>query len=178
MERSVRAADLPCNWFFVRPVNIWGPWHNRYKQEFWRTVKQGLYFHPGGRPVVRTYGYVKNVTWQILQLMERAPDQVRGKAFYVGDQPGDIYEWTNTFSLALTGKAARRIPRIFLWSVAMTGSALSSVGLSFPITLSRYKSMTTDYATPITATRDIVGKAPYDLEKGVEETVQWLTPDR
>ena len=29
--------------------------------EAWLVIKRGLYLHPGGKPVIRSYGYVGNI---------------------------------------------------------------------------------------------------------------------
>ena len=60
-EKLTRDANLSACWTIIRPTNIWGPWHMRYRREFWRVVERGLYVHPGHQPVIRCYGYVKNV---------------------------------------------------------------------------------------------------------------------
>ena len=33
-EQLTRAANLACAWTLVRPTNIWGPWHMRYRNNF------------------------------------------------------------------------------------------------------------------------------------------------
>src|SRR3981081_4444900 len=50
-EKLTRDANLSGTWAIIRPTNIWGPWHMRYRREFWRVVERGLYVHPGRRPV-------------------------------------------------------------------------------------------------------------------------------
>ena len=69
-EKLTREANLPCCWTIIRPTNIWGPWHMRYRREFWRVVERGLYVHPGREPVIRCYGYVKNVAHQIRKIFK------------------------------------------------------------------------------------------------------------
>lgn len=173
-ERLTRKAGLNCTWTIVRPTNIWGPWHMRYRREFWNILKKGLYVHPGGAPVIRSYGYVENVVWQIIRLAKLPKDQVDGKVFYLGDPPADIYEWTNAFSMALRGRPARKVPRILLSSLGAAGSFLGLLGIKAPITLSRYRSMTTDYPTSIADTTELLGSPPFSLKQGVTRTAAWL----
>jgi nucleoside-diphosphate-sugar epimerase len=52
-EQETRRANLACEWVIVRPTNIWGPWHPRYPQEFWRIAAKGLYVHPGGKSTAK-----------------------------------------------------------------------------------------------------------------------------
>jgi nucleoside-diphosphate-sugar epimerase len=173
-EKATREAGLDCTWTIVRPTNIWGPWHPRYPKEFWLVLKRGLYFHPGGKSTIRSYGYVKNIIDQMLKILEASPSLVHGKMYYLGDPPMPLVKWTNGFSIAITGKPVRTLPRPFLVMLATVGSLLKSVGIPFPITRSRYRSMTEDYFSPIEKTIQAFGPPPYSLEEGIRETVEWL----
>jgi len=173
-EKMTRSADLICAWTIIRPTNIWGPWHPRYPKEFWLVLKRGLYVHPGGRPAIRSYGYVKNVVIQMLKILEAPSALVDKKVFYLGDPPLSLIDWVNGFSLAITGKPARIIPRRLFKMLAMIGSALGILDIRFPIQLSRYRSMTEDYLSPMEATIINFGAPDYSLEGGIKETVAWL----
>ena len=174
-EQEVRRADLRCEWVIARPTNIWGPWHPRYPQEFWRIARKGLYVHPGGRPVVRCYGYVGNVADQMVALLEQPAEKVDRQTFYVGDPAGDIYLWADAFCRALRGKPARKIPRAILRAAGLTGDVITALtGKSFYITSSRYRSMVTDYVTPMEKTYALLGPPKTSLAEGVQETVTWL----
>jgi nucleoside-diphosphate-sugar epimerase len=173
-EKVIRAAKLPFSWTIIRPTNIWGPWHPRYPNEFWRVVKQGRYVHPGGAPVMRCYGYIGNVVEQILTIIERRDNDLDGKTLYVGDPPIDIYHWANAFSLELTGKPARVVPRGLLRGLAKVGDIANRVGFRSPIFTSRFQSMTESYVTPMEQTYDLLGSSRISMEEGVRETVKWL----
>ena len=173
-ERAVRATNLECLWAIIRPTNIWGPWHPRYPQEFWRTLGKGMYLHPSGNRVMRSYGYVKNVVYQLTEMLEASPDLVDGKVYYVGDRPIDLLDWVNGFSEGLRGRKVRIVPRFLLRFLACLGDILSFVHIKFPLTSSRYKSMTTSNDAPMEPVFEAFGQPPYTLEDGIEETVQWL----
>jgi nucleoside-diphosphate-sugar epimerase len=174
-EQETRRAKLDCEWVIVRPTNIWGPWHPRYPQEFWRIARKGLYVHPGGKPVVRCYGYVGNVADQMVALMEKPAAAIDRQTFYVGDPPADIYHWANAFCRALHGKSARKVPRPILRAAGIAGDLITAAtGKPFYITSSRYRSMVTDYVTPMDKTYDLLGQPRVSLQQGVDETVQWL----
>jgi len=174
-EQRIRAVDPSCCWTMIRPTNIWGPWHPRYPREFWAVVKKGLYMHPGGDPVVRCYGYVGNIVWQILRILTMPEREVNRKVFYVGDEAADIYEWTNAFSKALRGTPARKVPRIVLRSMGLVGDVISKItGRVFFINSSRVSSMVTNYVTPIAKTFSALGRPPFWLEEGVRITADWL----
>jgi GlcNAc-P-P-Und epimerase len=174
-EELTHRAALPCTWTLVRPVNIWGPWHLRYRREAWNAIRRGLYLHPAGRPVRRCYGYVGNVVWQMDRILEAPEQLVHRQVLYLGDRTVDIYDWVNEFSIALRGRPARRVPRLALRSLAAVGDVISLVrGRPFLLTSSRYVSMTQDYPAPTDITLRLLGEPPYSLREGVQETVAWL----
>lgn len=173
-ERIVRSAHLACCWTIVRPTNIWGGWHPRYPDEFWRVLKQGKYVHPGKKPVIRSYGYVRTVVTQIEQILNSPAELVNHRMFYVGDASINLLDWVNAFSLGLTSRPVRMVPRWIVRTLAWLGDGLKACGGDFPIFTSRYRSMTEDYDTPMEATFAALGKPRISLQEGVRETVEWL----
>jgi len=173
-EKAIRRSHLCVPWTIIRPTNIWGSWHPRYPNEFWRILKQGRYVHPGGPPVTRCYGYVGNVVDHVLTILEHDDGSLNGKTFYLGDPPIDIYEWTNAFSLELTGKPVRVVPRPFLLALAKAGDLVIKFGGDFPIFSSRFRSMTEDYVTPMEPTYAALGAPRMSMKEGVQKTVEWL----
>ena len=174
-ERATRRAGLKCPWVIVRPTNIWGPWHLRYRRQVWHAIQRGFYLHPGGEPVIRSYGYVRNVVRQMVGLMESDVAKINGKIFYVGDAPRDLLDWVNGFSLALRGRPVTVVPRPLLRAVALAGDLIGKVrGREFLIHSSRYRSMITSDRAPMSETFELLGPSPSSLEQAVNETVQWL----
>lgn len=172
-ELKIRAlASFP--WIIIRPTNIWGPWHLRYPFEFWRVLAEGKYFHPGRTPVTRSYGYVGNVVDQISTLLTADEEKFAREVFYVGDEPINLYDWVNGFSVLQTGKAVRVLPRIFVRGLALIGDVLVVFGFNFPITSSRYRSMTTSNPAPMKKTIDKLGAPKYTLLEGIGQTVDWM----
>ncbi|GAA5483656.1 NAD-dependent epimerase/dehydratase family protein [Haloferula sargassicola] len=174
-EQLTRNARLACAWTIVRPVNIWGPYHIRYSREFWKIAAMGLYVHPDVPAPVRTYGYVGNVVWQMLGLLEAPAPAVDRGVFYVGDHPIRIDQWSLGFARALSGRNPPRVPLVAMKGIAKAGDAISRVtGKPFFLTSSRLQSMTIDYLSPIDATEALLGPAPWSLEEGIQETVAWF----
>jgi nucleoside-diphosphate-sugar epimerase len=174
MEDMIWDAKLSCCWTIVRPTNIWGAWHPRYDKEFWSVLKRGRYLHPGGEPVYRAYGYVGNIVEQIWALLTMPADQVNHQVVYVGDPVDDIKQWVNAFSVGLTGRKARVVPRPVLRGIAFIGDILRKFGIRFPLFSSRYHSMTESYSVNMDPTYKLLGKPVYSLEEGVEQTISWL----
>ena len=174
-EQLTRDVKLKSCWTIIRPTNVWGPWHTRYRREFWHVVERGLYVHPGREPVIRCYGYVKNVASQIEKIFQARRDLVDGKTLYGGDRPINLFDWANGFSRALTGRDVRVIPRSLMRALALIGDIPTRLtGKPFLINSSRYRSMITNYETPMEPTFDLLGENPYTLEEGIQETVKWL----
>ncbi len=173
-EKLTRAADPACTWFFTRPVNIWGPYHERYSREFWRIASMGLYVHPDVPAPVRTYGYVGNIIWQMLGLMEAPDEAVHRKVFYIGDRPIRIDEWSLGFQRAMAGREAPRLPMPLLEGMAWVGDGISKIrGKPFILNSSRLRSMTTDYLAPVEPTFELLGEPPWTLEDGILRTAEW-----
>ena len=174
-EQELRANPPSMTWAIVRPTNIWGPWHLRYQREFWRVLGRGLYLHPTKPDPIRSYGYVGSVSLQILAVLLADPSRVHERALYVGDDPIPQSLWVDAFSRALRGKRARRVPGALVNALASVGEVAKRAHIPFPITRSRFRSMTLEYPTPMDRTRDALGGLPsVPLELGVEQSVAWL----
>jgi GlcNAc-P-P-Und epimerase len=172
-EQYTRDAGLACMWTIIRPTTIWGPWSLRYRDVLFKVMRKGLYFHPGKGRVIRSYGYVGNVVWQIDRMLHAPKERVDEKVFYVGDPPFDLRIWVEAISKALVGKPVRYMPTWFVKSLALCGDVLKTVGLPFPITSGRFRSMTSDYITPMDKTIAALGEAPYNVDEGAREMVAW-----
>jgi nucleoside-diphosphate-sugar epimerase len=172
-EQFTRDAGLACMWTIIRPTTIWGPWSLRYRDVLFKVMRKGLYFHPGKGRVIRSYGYVGNVVWQIDRMLHAPKERVDGKVFYVGDPPFDLRIWVEAISKALVGKPVRYMPTWFVKSLALCGDVIKTVGLPFPITSGRFRSMTSDYITPLDKTIAALGEAPYTVDDGAREMVAW-----
>lgn len=176
-EEYTRAANLDCTWTIIRPQTIWGPWSLRYRDVMFKVIKKGLYFHPSKKNVRRAYGYVGNVVWQIQQILQAPPEKVHQQVFYVGDKPIDLRQWVEHISHELTGKSVRILPTPLVKGIALTGDILQKGKIPFPITSTRFNSMTQDYLTPIDKTYAALGTPPFTMEEGVKEMIAWHDTD-
>ena len=172
-EMVTREAGISCAWTIIRPTTIWGPWSLRYRDMMFRVMRKGLYFHPGQGRVVRSYGYVGNVVWQIRRMLEAERPAVDGRVFYVGDRPFDLKVWVEAISQELVHRRVRYMPAWIVQCLAWCGDLLKVLHLPFPMTSGRFRSMTSDYITPMDRTIDAFGEAPFSLEEGAKETIRW-----
>ena len=172
-EMITREAGLQCAWSIIRPTTIWGPWSLRYRDVMFKVMRKGLYFHPGKGEVIRSYGYVGNVVWQIDRILNAPKASIDRKVFYVGDRPFDLKVWVEAISRELIGKPVRYIPTSLIRLIAMGGDVFKAVVIPFPINSGRFRSMTSDYITPMDRTIDALGEAPQSMEDGVKAMVKW-----
>ena len=174
-ERITRERDPDFDWALIRPTTIWGPYHLRLRDEFFRLLRKGLYVHPAGRPCRRSYGYVGNAVHQIRRLLTAPSDKMHRKTFYIGDPAIELGEYINGFSLKLIGRPARSAPYPIMKAAALCGDILSAAGWkSVPLTSYRLGNMTRDNVLDMAPTLEVTGPNPYTLEQGIEETVAWL----
>jgi len=174
-EKITRERNPSCTWSIVRPATIWGPYHEGLKNGFFSTVKKGLYFHPGSRTVVKSYGYVGNSVFQIRKLVEAESALVHGKTFYLSDPPIDLRVWVGEVSKAIVNRDVRVVPRYLMWMGAYFGDVMSKIGIKgFPLTTFRLKNMTTENIVDVGPIMGVTGELPIKMEEGVAETVSWL----
>lgn len=173
-EEYIRNSGMKCKWTIFRPCNVWGPWHMRYPNELWKFIDKGMYVHPGRKPVIRTYAYVKNLVRQLDAIMNSSNELVDKKTYYLGDMPIDSYVWLNALSQEMRGKNIIRIPKCFFWLGAMIGDFLRFFGIKFPLYSMRYRNMIEDFYAPSNVTITLFGAFEQDYEKNCKETVDWL----
>jgi nucleoside-diphosphate-sugar epimerase len=175
LEARVRASGLDREWVIVRPTTIWGPWNLRAAREFYSRVSRGRYVHPYAGPCRRAYGFVGNVVDQLESILGAPSDQIGSKTLYLGDQPLDLLDYVNGFSIRLRGKPVKRVPAWTLKPVAWLGDMLSFMGITgFPLNSYRLSNMTQENLIDMAATLRVVGPPRYSLTQGIEATVAWM----
>jgi nucleoside-diphosphate-sugar epimerase len=174
-ERMIRAAGLAMPWLILRPTIIWGPHHPSFRENIFRHIESRFYLHPVGRTkILRAFGYVHNTAQQILMLTMSSEGDGAQRVFYVGDDVLDYDVWADKFSVALTGKPARRISQRLLSMLGRTGDFVKRLGLPAPIDSGRAFRMSTSSAIDLSSTLAITGEPKISLDQGVMETVNWL----
>ena len=173
-EQLTRSAKLRCCWTILRPTAIWGSGNWVLANGLWRLLGKGLYLHPCEDPVIRSYGYVKNLVYQINAILDAPAEKVHESVYYGGDPSIRQFEWVNAFAKAITGKPVRTAPKWVLHSMALAGEMAYRVGIPTPLYLSRYYNLITTNPVPTDETTKYFGAGPYSMRQGVQETVSWL----
>jgi nucleoside-diphosphate-sugar epimerase len=177
-EEIVRqeAGDKFC-WALVRPTSIWGPWFAIPYISFFHAVRKGLYFHPKGYSIRRSYGFVFNTVWQLRQLMECGESaKVHRKMFYLADyDPVDPLQWAQLIAHRFESHKVREAPLALLKLGAKIGDVLKLAGVTAPpIFSSRLNNLLTNAVFDLSPIREISGEQPYRLAEGVAITVEWM----
>ena len=175
-EKIVRAGNLKSPWALIRPTSIWGPWFRIPYRLFFDTVRRGVYVHPKGRRISKSYGYVGNVVYQIRQFLTVDASRIDKRTFYVSDDGNmDVLEFAQLIQEAFGAPRVRQVPMPVLQALAHAGDLLKRAGMSNPpLTTFRLNNMLTPMNYDISATRDVAGPAPYTLKEGVRATVDWI----
>ena len=173
-ENLTRSAGLLGHWMIIRPTAVWGPHHPFLVDGLWRIIYRGFYFHPAHDPVIRAYGYVGNVAWQIERILSLPARATQGRTLYVGDANARQFDWVNGFTREFTGRDVRTAPLWTLRALARFGDGMRACGLRFPMYGSRLFSLITSNPVPMQPTFDVLGQGPVSMEQGIRETTAWL----
>jgi GlcNAc-P-P-Und epimerase len=175
-EKIVRASGLEIPWVIIRPTSVWGPWFGIPYRGFFETVRKGLYLHPRGERLYKTYGYVGNVVHQIKQFLSVPTKLVHGRTFYVADyQPLEIREMAEIIRESFGAPAVRDVPISTLRMLAMAGDGLKKFGWKNPpLTSFRLSNLCTQMVYDMSATQEVAGPCPYTVKEGVRATVEWM----
>ena len=175
-ERIVRSSGLEVPWAIFRPTSIWGPWFRIPYRTFFDTVRRGVYVHPRGRKISKSYGYVGNVVHQIEQFLSVDTSKIDKRTFYVSDdQNMDVLEFGRLIQQAFGAPPIREVPFAVLQGLAIAGDVLKKMGVSNPpITSFRLSNLLTPMDYDLSLTRQVAGPSPYTLKAGVQLTVEWI----
>jgi len=175
-ETIVRSCGLGIPWVIIRPTSIWGPWFGIPYRGFFDAVRKGLYAHPRGERLYKTYGYVGNIVHQIWKFISAPADKVKGRTFYVADyQPLEIRETAEIIRETFGAPPIRDIPVVALRTLAKAGDGFKRLGWNNPpLTSFRLNNLRTQMVYDMSATQDVVGPCPFTLKEGVRATVDWI----
>ena len=178
-ERILRDdSSLQCPWCIVRPTSIWGPWFGVPYRGFFLAVDKGYYFHLGRCNPPRSFGYVGNIVFQLMKIMEATGESIHRRTFYLTDyEELTIREWADAISRRLKGRPARTVPEFMIQCAALAGDCLKKLGWKNPpMTSFRLNNMRIDTTgIPLESIKRITGPLlPYTMEQGVDETVAWM----
>lgn len=176
-EKIIKSAKLGYSWAIIRPTSIWGPWFGEPYKNFFDIVLSKKYFHMGDKACSKTYGYIDNTVYQIIELLKTPIDKVNEKVFYIGDWPAyNISEWADEIAKYVNIKIPN-IPFFIFRCGGWFGDILKIIGVKFPMTSFRLNNMTTDNVHDLSLIKEIAPNLPIKREEGVKRTVNWINKD-
>jgi nucleoside-diphosphate-sugar epimerase len=176
-EQIVHEADGGVGeWCLVRPTTVWGPGMNAHYQRFFGLIEGGRYFHIGNQPLYKSYGYVGNIAYQYMQLLNAPKEKIARRTFYLADyHPIDLIAWADAFQRALVAPRIRRLPKRLAQVLARVGDAINVLGFHhFPFTSFRLNNILTQYRVNLAPTELVCGPLPFSVEDGIRATVEWI----
>lgn len=179
-EKIVREdRAMKCAWTIVRPASIWGPHFDLTEgySSFFRLVSKRMYFHPGRRDPLKSFGYVENSVFQLLKIFSAPEELVHSETFYISDyETFTIREWACAIAEAVGQKPPWMLPGTAMKLLAKMGDLKLCMRLGVPLMSStRLRNMWLDTRNfDLEPMERITGPLPFTMREGVERTVQWM----
>ena len=165
-------------WVIFRSTTIWGPGMSPHYAAILGMIRRGLYFHVGGRPLMKSYSYIGNLTEQLVTLGTAPAAQVNGRTFYLADSdPIDLRQWAGGFARRFR-KTIPTLPEPLARGLAKTGDLLTRSGLRFPLTSQRLDNMLTEYVYDVSPIDAVHGRTRIGMDEGIEKTADWYLGSR
>lgn len=166
------------DYVIVRPTSIWGPWFEIPYRTFFDTIKKGLFFLPNNHNPKKSFGFVLNTVFQIEKMLF-APKSDLEQCYYLTDYPAlNLKEWSSLINKEFGIKKTPQISLLFLKSIALLGDLLKKTGWKNPpLTTFRLNNLITDMVYDTSNLEKLCGELPYNLEQGVDITVEWMKKD-
>lgn len=173
-EKMVRARDGGGKeWVIFRSTTIWGPGMSPHYASILGMIRKGLYFHVGGRPLMKSYSYIDNLVDQLETLATAPAEQVAGRTFYLADsEPIDLREWAGGFARHFQ-KRIPTLPEPLARGLARAGDVMTRRGVRFPLTSQRLDNMLTEYVYDVSPIDRVSGRTRVSMAEGIARTADW-----
>jgi nucleoside-diphosphate-sugar epimerase len=164
------------SWVIVRPTSIWGPWFGPPYCDFFTAVQRGLYMHPRGRRIHRSYGFVLNSVIQLDRLAVVGGAPLLERTVYLADyEPIELKHWADAIQHALGARPVREVPLWLLQIGATAGDLIKHLGYATPpLNSFRLKNLLTEMIHDTEPLRATCGDLPYSMEQGARITCDWF----
>lgn len=177
-EQIVRSATdrINCPWVIVRPTSIWGPWFDVPYKTFFLSIAKERYVHPGNSQILKSFGFVGNVVYELQALVTADGEKVHGKTLYLSDyRPIDVAQMANSIQRELGVRKISSVNVRLLRVVAWVGDCLKLLGWRAPpLTTFRLNNLLTPMVHDLRPLEEIVGELPYSMDEGIKITADWM----
>jgi nucleoside-diphosphate-sugar epimerase len=164
-------------WCILRPCSVWGPWFREPFLGFFSALSRRRYFHLGRVDAPKRLGYVGNVTFQILRLLDAPTERIHGRTLYLADyETTTLRAWAELIADQMQVRRPSTLPEPLVRCIAAGGDLLQTLGVRNPpltsFRLTNMRQATDDVS--VNEIRELAGELPFTLEQGIAQTVQWL----
>ena len=172
--REEAGKSLP--WVNVRPTSIWGPWFGEPYRNFFEAIQKGVYFHPAGKRIRKSFGFVGNSIFALDKLANCDLDRVLGRTLYLCDYaPLEVRKWADLIADEMNVRRPSNVPYGILKVLASCGDLAKRFGYpSPPLTSFRLNNLLTDMTYELKPLEDVCGALPFSVEEGVKISVAWM----
>ena len=179
-EKAIHELDGGCvEWCIVRPTTVWGTGMSPHYQRLFQMIKRGVYFHIGTKPLMKSYGFVGNISHQYKKLLEAPIELIHRQTFYLADyEPISLQSWLEDIRREIDAPRIPVIPVSIARILAWVGDIIHSLGIKgFPFNSFRLKNILTEYQFDLTKTREVCGEMPISYEDAIRQVGEWLNND-
>jgi nucleoside-diphosphate-sugar epimerase len=169
MEKIIRSTNTRFEWCIVRPTTIWGDALQNHFKLFLKLIKKKLYFHIGREKIYKSYGYVKNTTFQIFKISLARKLFFDKKTYYLFDYiPICLNDFADKISITFRGKKNKTIPLFIAKCIALIGELFFILGYkNFPLQLRRFKNINSSFVIEPDKLKKICGTLPYNQNQSL-----------
>lgn len=162
-------------WVIGRPTTIWGPGMSAHYQALLRYIERRRYFHVGDNPLLKSFGFIHNTTYQIERLLLAERELVHGQTFYLADyEPLELKTWCNALADALGAPHPPTMPVALAKCAARAGDVLAkTVAPRFPFNSFLLGNILTPYPFDMSGLKRVVGELPFGFGDAIKLTVEW-----
>ena len=175
-----RSAGIICPWMIFRPTSIWGPWFGVPYKDFFMMILNGRYVHPAKKRIRKSFGYIGNSVYMINKLLLCEVNLIHGNTLYLTDYPElEVKSWADMIAKKSGNKPPREIQYIILKLAAICGDTAKLFGWENPpLTSFRLDNLLTEMLHDTNDLKEICGKLPFSVERGIEETLAWINSEK
>ena len=173
-EKIILESNIKQNWLIIRPTLVWGPHNLVMANSILKYLHKGLYFHPNNDNTVRAYGFVENLSNQILDLLKLNYEDCKEKIIYLADHNMLQKEWLSMASDIMFNSSLKTISKNIIRLGSMSGEYIKKIYSGFPLYMERYRNLTTSNPVPLCSAFSLLGKPKIDIEVAMRKTGFWL----
>ena len=176
MEQIIKESYISCSWCILRPTSLWGEWFGEPYRNFFNTVLKSRYFHPRGLKIWKSFGYVRNSTFQILNLLCFEEKNFYNKIYFLCDyEPIEVRGFSNLIRICANKKELYTLPLVFLRILAIFGDCLKIIGYKNPpLTTFRLNNLLTNMVYEKYLLNNQIPNLPFSLKQGILNTLDWI----